>query len=146
MKIIVTILTVALISLSSIVNGQERERVPESEIKEIIELAIELPELQQYFHVEGDSTRIPLIIKEFRTVNSKNLKGLQKFGLPIKVIDEKMIKKENINSYLNIGDWTYGGNNLRLQMDYSIEGITINMRLNRINGDWKIVDSVIFEE
>ncbi len=146
MKIIRTILTLVLISLCSIVSGQERERVPENEIKEIIGLAIELPELQQYFHVDKDSTRIPLIIKEFGTVNSINLKGLQKFGVPIKVIDEKSIKGENIDAYLNIGDWTYGGNNLRLQMDYSIEGITINMRLNRINGDWKIVDSVIFEE
>lgn len=121
-------------TLSSIVNGQEREKVPEIEIKEVIEIAIELPELQQYFHVDKDSTRIPLRIKEFGTVNSKNLKGLQKFGVPNKVIEEKSIKEENIDTYLNIGDWTYGGNNLRLQMDYSIEGITINMRLNRING------------
>jgi len=136
----------AFIVFSSIANGQEREKVPENEIKEIIELAIELPELQQYFLVDKDFSRIPLIIKEFGTVNAKNLKGLQKFGVPIKVIDEKTIKEEKIKAYLNIGDWTYQGNNLRLQMDYTIEGITINMKLNRINGNWKIVDSVIFEE
>lgn len=126
--------------------GQVREKVPETEIKEIIELAIELPELQQYFHIDLDSTRVPLIIKEFGTVNSKNLIGLQKFGQQVQVMDELTIKEKKINAYLNIGDWTYGGDNLRLQMDYPVEGITINMRLNRLNGHWKIVDSLIIEE
>ncbi|BDD01375.1 hypothetical protein [Persicobacter psychrovividus] len=126
--------------------GQVREKVSEAEIKEIIELAIELSELQQYFHIDIDSTRVPLIIKEFGTVNSKNLNGLQKFGQQVQVMDELTIKEKKINAYLNIGDWTYGGDNLRLQMDYPVEGITINMRLNRINGHWKIVDSLIIEE
>lgn len=87
-----------------------------------------------------------MIIKEFGAVSSENLNGLQKFGVPVKVIDEKTIKNKGIKAYLNIGDWTYGENNLRLQMDYTVEGITINFRLNRINGQWKIVDSLIFEE
>lgn len=126
--------------------GQVREKVPVTEIKEIIELAIELPELQQYFHIDLDSTRVPLIIKEFGTVNSKNLIGLQKFGQQVQVMDELTIKEKKINAYLNIGDWTYGGDNLRLQMDYPVEGITVNMRLNRIKGHWKIVDSLIIEE
>lgn len=142
----ITYITIIIIFLGTNANAQQREKVPESEIIEIIGLAIELPELQQYFHIESDSTRIPLVIKEFGTVNSKNLEGLQKFGKKVLVLNEMTIKQNGINSYLNIGDWTYGGNNLRLQMDYSIEGITVNMRLNRINGRWKIVDSIIFEE
>lgn len=145
MRIKIYILFIFLF-LANITIGQIREKVPETEIKEIIELAIELPELQQYFHVDVDSTRIPLVIKEFGTVNSKNLNGLQKFGQQVHVIDELTIKQNKITAYLNIGDWTYGGDNLRLQMDYSIEGITINVRLNRINGHWKIVDSLIIEE
>lgn len=126
--------------------GQVREKVPETEIKEIIELAIELPELQQYFHIDLDSTRVPLIIKEFGTVNTKNLIGLQKFGQQVQVMDEQTIKEKKIKAFLNIGDWTFGGDNLRLQMEYSVEGITVNMRLNRINSRLVIVDSLIFEE
>lgn len=126
--------------------GQVREKLPETEIKEIIELAIDLPELQQFFHIDLDSTRVPLIIKEFGTVNSKNLIGLEKFGKKVQVMDELTIKEKKINAYLNIGDWTYGGDNLRLQMDYPVEGITINMRLNRLNGHWEIVDLQIIEE
>ena len=120
--------------------------MPESEIKEIIKLAINLPELQQYYHIDNDSTRTPLIIKEFGTVNSKNLKGIKKFGVPIIILDEVTIKERNIKAYLNIGDWTYGGDYLRLQMDYTIEGITINMRLKRTNGQWRIISSLILEE
>ena len=139
------ILAVTLFLVNTVF-GQVREKVSETEIKEIIELAIELPELQQYFHIDLDSTRVPLIIKEFGTLNSKNLNELQKFGQQVQVIDELTIKEKKINTYLNIGDWTYGGDNLRLQMDYPVEGITINMRLNRLNGHWKIVDSLIIEE
>lgn len=145
MRIKSYILVIALF-LVNIAFGQVREKVPETEIKEIIELAIELPELQQYFHIDLDSTRVPLIIKAFGTVNSKNLIGLLKFGQQVQVMDELTIKAKKINAYLNIGDWTYGGDNLRLQMDYPVEGITINMRLNRLNGHWKIVDSLVIEE
>ena len=127
-------------------HGQQREIVPESEIKDIIELAIELPELQAYFHTDTDTTRIPLIIKEFGTVNSKNLSGLRKFDRPVKVLKAQTIKEEHIRAYLNIGDWTYEGHHLRLQMDYTIEGITINMRLHRNNGQWHIIDSLIIED
>ncbi len=146
MKQIEKILILALISISPFAFGQERERIPGSEIKEIIELAIELPELQQYFHIDEKPSRAPLIIKEFGIVNSKNLDGLKKFGLPIKVINEKTIKEKGIEAYLNIGDWTYVGNTLRLQIDYTVEGITINFMLNRVNGEWKIIDSIILEE
>ena len=146
MRKIVIISTLIIISFSSIVNGQERERVPHSEIKEIISLTIELPELQQYFHIDTDSTRIPLVIKEFGSVNSENLIGLQKFGRQVQVLDNLTIKQNNVKAYLNIGDWTYGGNNLRLQMEYPIEGLLINYGLQRVNGKWTIKDSVIFEE
>ena len=140
------ILALFLTFLSSTVFGQQREKIPETEIKEIIELAIELPELQQYFHIDVDSTRIPLIIKEFGDINSRNLQGLIKFGEQVQVLNEKTIKQNGIKAFLSIGDWTYGSNNLRLQIDYSIEGILINIRLKRISEHWEIVDSVIFEE
>ena len=140
-------LTIALLLFtSSFTNGQQRERVPVSEIKEIIGLAIDLPELQQYYHTASDSSRIPLKILEFGDVNAKNLVGLMKFGRPILVLSESEIKKQKLKAYLHIGDWTYGGDNLRLQMSYPIEGILINMMLKRTDGHWAIVTSMIMEE
>jgi hypothetical protein len=146
MNKIVVIATLIIIFYSSTVKGQKQERIPDSEIKEIISLAINLPELQQYYHVDTDTTRIPLVIKSFGSVNSENLNGLHKFDKQVLILNESTIKQKEIKAYLNIGDWTYGGNNLRLQMEYIIEGITINIRLNRIDGHWRIVNSLIFEE
>ena len=45
--------------------GQEGKLMPVPEIRDVLKLAIDLPELQQYYHVDIDSSRIPLIIKEF---------------------------------------------------------------------------------
>lgn len=139
------VLFVAILS-NNLAFGQTREKVPESEIKDIIKLAIDLPQLQEYYHLDKDSLRIPLIIMEFGTVNSKNLNGLEKFGEPVEVITEETIKKENLKAYLHIGDWTFGGDYLRLQMSYPIEGILVNIRLNRIKGQWAVVNSMIVEE
>lgn len=146
MKIVKAFSLALFFSLATNLMAQERERVPENEIKEIMSLAIDLPELQEYFHIDQNSSRIPLIIKEFGSIDSKNLVGLKKLGTDVKVLNEKSIQEQDIKAYLNIGDWTYNGNKLRLQMDYGIEGITINLNLNRINGKWEIVDSMILEE
>jgi hypothetical protein len=135
-----------LLSVLTPAISQQRELVPENEVFEILELAINLPELQEYYHVDVDSSRIPLIIKEFGSVNSNNLKGLTKFDKPVLVLNQQAIKESENKAYLNIGDWTYGGDNLRLQLNYLIEGITINYRFSRINSKWEIVNSLIWEE
>lgn len=135
-----------LLTLLTPTLGQIREKFPEDEIIQILELAINLPELQEYFHIAEQKDRIPLIIKEFGTVNSNNLKGLTKFDTLVVVLTEEQLEKKQTQAYLNIGDWTYGGNNLRLQLNYPIEGITVNYRFNRIDGRWKIEHSLIWEE
>lgn len=119
--------------------------IPIKEVKEIIQIAIDLPELQQYFHIETDTTRSPLIIKEFGLITENNMKGIKKFGKELVVLNENEIKNRKVLSYLNIGDWTYSGKSLRLQIDYEIEGIMINYLFKRENGKWEIDNSLIVE-
>lgn len=72
--------------------------------------------------------------------------GPQNFEQQVQVMDQLSLKEKKINAYLYICDWTFSGDNLRLQIDYPVEGITINLRFDRLKGHWKIVGSLITEE
>ena len=125
--------------------GQERERMPVEEVREIIQLAIDLPELQEYYHIKTDSSRIPLIIAEYGLINSKNMKGINKFGNEIIILNESEIRGKHLKNYLQIGDWTYVGNTLRLQLSYTVEGIIINYMFVRKDEKWIVENSLIME-
>lgn len=140
---------ILILSLFFLINksfGQEGKLMPIPEIRKVIKLAIDLPELQQYYHVDTDSTRIPLIIKEYGLINPENMQGINKFGKEVLILKDSEIDEKGIKNYLNVGDWTYGGTTLKLQLSYIIEGILINYRFEKKDGKWIIVNYMIIEE
>ncbi|QHL89158.1 hypothetical protein GU926_17655 [Nibribacter ruber] len=145
MKIKSIILSLGLLILSWNALAQKREAMPINEIKEIIRLAVDLPELQQYFHRGADTTRTILTLQEFGLITADSFEGFEKFGHKIRIVNEETIEKEKIKDYLAIGDWTYGGKNLRLQIEYPKEELMINFRFQKDNGKWKIINSMIME-
>jgi len=74
------------------------------------------------------------------------LSGVEKFGTEILILKKEELKQKNITDYLNVGDWTYVGNTLRLQLEYQIEGITANFMFERIDSKWKIKSTELWEE
>ena len=146
MKLRIFIIAIGFMTCTSITFGQERELMPIDEIREVIKLAIDLPELQQYYHIKTDSSRTPLIINEYGLINPENMEGIKKFGEEIVILSESEINEKGIKNYLHIGDWTYGGNALRLQLSYVIEGILINYRFVKKDEKWIIENSLIMEE
>ena len=139
-------LLILIIGISNLTFGQETQKLPNNELREIIELALNLPELQQYFHIDTNPERLPLKLKEFGEINSTNLSGVKKFGTEILILKKEELKQKNITDYLNVGDWTYVGNTLRLQLEYQIEGITANFMFERIDSKWKIKSTDLWEE
>tara|TARA_B100000795_G_C22539081_1_gene338118 strand:+ start:97 stop:537 length:441 start_codon:yes stop_codon:yes gene_type:complete len=146
MKLKISIIVIGLFTCASMLFGQERELMPVAEIRQVIKLAIDLPELQQYYHIEQGSSRTPLIINEYGLINSQNMAGIKKFGKEIVILNESEINEKRIKNYLHIGDWTYGCNTLRLQLSYVIEGILVNYRFAQKDGKWIIENSLIIEE
>ncbi len=116
------------------------------EIKQIIKSAIDLPELQQYYHINDTSNRSPLVFKEFGAINQETLNGIKKFGKQVLVLSEKELQDNSIKEYIGIGDWSCVGNNLRLQLYYPCEGIILNYMFDKDNNEWKITNSKIIEE
>lgn len=139
------LIALLIIGFSSGTVGQERNDLTVDEIKEIIRLAIDLPELQDLYHVDVDKSRIPLTFQTFGTINSENLKGIEKFGKPLRVLHRDVLEKEGIKAFLTIGDWTHIGDKLRLQLGYSIEGVTANYMFQKTDDKWAIVNFEIWE-
>ena len=143
LKILLLILT---IGISNVTFGQENQKLPNNELREIIELALNLPELQQYFHIDSNPERLPIKLKEFGQINSTNLNGIKKFGTEILILKSAEIKQKKVADYLNVADWTYVGNHLRLQLNYLIEGITVNYMFERVDSKWNIKSTELWEE
>ncbi|ADY29313.1 hypothetical protein Celly_1488 [Cellulophaga lytica DSM 7489] len=134
------------IGISNLTFGQKTQKLPNNELREIIGLALNLPELQQYFHIDSHPERLPIKIKEFGEINSTNLSGIEKFGTEILILKNEEISRKEIPDYLNIADWTLVDNLLRLQLNYQIEGITVNYMFERTDSKWKIKSAELWEE
>lgn len=122
----------------------DRFSIPD--IRQIIQQAIDLKELQQYYHSESDSSRKPLRIVEFGIVNRSTLMGIKKFDEPVSIISEYEADSLNTKNYLSISDWTNVNDKLRLQLYYPVEGITINYMFKKDSNKWVLINSKIMEE
>ena len=127
-------------------NGDKTNDLTPNDFKEIYQLALDLPKLQQYYHVDKDESRKQVFIKYFGEANHNNLSGVTKFEKQIKILSEKEIKDENIKNYFVLGDWVCGLNSVRMQLNYVGEGLTISYMFKKIDGHWKIINSELWEE
>jgi len=143
--IIKKILLVVILGATSVTFAQKSENLPKNQLREIIELALDLPELQMYFHVDSNPERLPIKLKEFGELNATNLGGIKKFDHEILVLTNEDIKKKRIHDYINIIDWSYAHNTLKLTLEYVIEGITVNYMFTRKDLAWKITRSQMWE-
>lgn len=127
-------------------NGEKTKELTPTDFKEIYQLAFDLPKLQQYFHVDSDTTRKQIIIQYFGDANHNNLTGVNKFDRQVKIFTEEEIKKQQIKYYFVLGDWVCGLNSVRLQLSYVGEGLTVSYMIKKIDGKWTLVYSEIWEE
>ena len=120
-------------------------KIPNNQLQEIIELALNLPDLQMYFHIDQAPERLPIKIKTFDQINEKNLQGINMFGENILFLNDTDIKEKRISDYITVSKWTYTKNKLNLRLKYPIEGITINYNFERKEMKWIIIASQIWE-
>jgi hypothetical protein len=125
--------------------GEKTDDLTPTDFKEIFQLALDLPTLQQYFHTDTDKTREQLIIQYFGDANHDNLKGVEKFGKQIHIMTEDDILKQHIQFYFVLGDWVCGLNSVRMQLDFVGEGVTVSYMIKKVNGKWSILNSELWE-
>ncbi len=149
MKTISAILGIALLLNTPGAIGQGRSGDNElqlSELKDIFQLALDLPELQLYMHTGANPDRAQLYIQEFGLVNQDNLKGVKKNNKQVKVMRELDIKRIRTKNYMIVGDMTHVGNSMRLQIIYPVEGVKVTYQFRKAKGEWSIFDYTLVEE
>lgn len=127
-------------------NGDKTKELTPTDFKEIFQLALDLPQLQQYFHVDTDTSRKQIIIQYFGDAKHNNLNGVSKFGRQVIILTEQEIKNQILKYYFVLGDWVCGQNSVRMQLSYVGEGLTASYMLKKNDGKWTIVNSELWEE
>lgn len=126
--------------------GEKTKELTPIDFKEIFQLALDLPKLQQYFHIDTDTTRKQIIIQYFGDAKHNNLTGVKKFSRQIEIMTEEEIKKQQIKFYFVVGDWVCGLNLVRLQLSYVGEGLTTSYIFKKVDDKWTILNSELWEE
>jgi hypothetical protein len=126
--------------------GEKTDELTAKDFLEIYQLALNLPQLQQYYHTNKNKARKQVYIKYFGEAKHNNLLGVTKFGKQVKILTEKEIKTQKIKNYFVLGDWVCGLNSVRMQLSYVGEGLTVSCMFKKINEKWTIVSSAVFED
>lgn len=127
-------------------NGNKTKELTPTDFKEIFQLALDLPKLQQYFHVDKDSTRKQVFLQYFGNANHNNLTEVKKFGRQVKILTKEEIKNQKIKYYFVLGDWVCSNDFVRMQLSYVGEGLTTSYGFRKVNGKWTIANSELWEE
>lgn len=115
-------------------------------IRHIIQQAINLPALEGYFHVDSVLDRKPLKIVETGFISKTTIGGLKKFEEYVKVLSQSEVDSLEIKDYLIVSEWEIENGQLRLQLDYPVEGISVNYFYEKTSNIWILKNSVLTEQ
>jgi hypothetical protein len=132
--------------LSDFFQGDKTKELSPTNFKEIYQLALDLPKLQQYLHIDTDKSIKQIIIQYFGDANHNNLTGVKKFDSQIKIMTEAEIKKRKIKSFFVLGDWVCELNTVRMQLYYVGEGLTASYMFKKVDNKWTILNSELWEK
>ena len=118
-------------------NKQETSSLTKSNLNQLFQTAIDLPKLQEFFHLEMESRKVLCITGEFLPDNLE----LNKNGQPIKIVSS-LTECENCILF-DIVKIT--NNKAQLVMVYEIEGVVCELELQLQNGAWQVGTSTLTE-
>ena len=132
-----------LVTLSSCIQADTTLKAPENSYCQIIDKVINLPELQQYFHVNVYPERIPLIVlaEHFISKCSK----LNKFGKPIKIVSSNNEIDPSSIEYLKLTKVNISLVNAEITFSYKPEGVKGKVKLKKEKSQWAVSESQIVE-
>lgn len=114
----------------------------EDERADIVQLIIDLPELQSYYHDDTVANRKPLIILKNEILTREI--PLSKFGEPVKFADCDELKKTN-KPYLEFTVLEVKENAATVVFRYRVEGVEGRLTLNKQSGIWQIQKQQLVE-
>jgi len=113
-----------------------------SDIEQILKKSIDLPILQQYYHIDTHPDRSPLVV----IANDKITKdiSIEKFGKKVLIINETEAKKQN-KAYVIFTKMTIDNITASIEIGYPIEGIICKIEFAKEHNDWLIKNHKLLE-
>ena len=133
----ITILLV--ISVAGVAHDDEDEII-EREINEIIQIAIDAPDLQQYYHILKLPDRVPLVIKLPNSLSSVSLSRVNKFGRPVILYAPEMG-----SPFFEVLSWKVSSNGITFDAAYKVEGLGMTYVFQKREGTWQISKMRLWE-
>ncbi|WP_188151474.1 hypothetical protein [Teredinibacter waterburyi] len=120
---------------------ENEDEIINREINEIIQLAIDLPELQEYYHLDSFPGRRPLVIGLPVELDLITIDNVTKFGVPaVRYTGSIHGPVFQISNY-EVTSW-----NISFEATYKVEGIRLKYVFEKSKGHWFIKNSEIAEE
>ncbi len=136
------ILTIIILYLPGCVNAEQNDISSGNDFCKILQLTIDLPKLQQFFHVEEIQNRSPLRV----AINDSNAScaSLTKFGKKV-IFFDKNTTSNPLFPFLEISEMNIIANLATISIKYSPEGVKGTAKLKKNDGKWELYKSHIVE-
>jgi hypothetical protein len=124
---------------------REKEVVPsDADLKKICQLALDVDQLQQYYHPEVDG-RVPVVILENPYCGHRT-PLLKKFGKPVLILSREEIAKRNIEAYMVFERLEIGSEGAKVEFEYPVEGVAALVELQRTGAVWTVTKQWVVEK
>ena len=110
----------------------------------VIQLSIDLPELQPYYHVNEAEGRKPLMILNDGIV--QDFLSLTKFGERVQFRLEEDLFFNKIKGFLDFDIFSINPEKAHVIFHYSIEGIEVDLMFANRNNEWYVTKKEIVEQ
>ncbi|MES2555896.1 MAG: hypothetical protein V4604_07090 [Bacteroidota bacterium] len=121
--------------------GLSAQAQTDQDKKEIMQLCLDLPALQPYFHSEQPE-RLPIIIKSNGKVPQASL---SKFGKPVVYMSPDDIDAKGTQTALEFMRFEVTAESATIMYRYNIEGLMVTVLLKKAKGVWAVTDSKLVE-
>lgn len=121
-------------------SSDQKAKLLPKDFKDIFQMAIDLQQLQKFYHIENDTSRKQIVFRFIENANHDNLKGVTKFGRQVVMMTEVEINQRQIKSYFVVSELDCVTNSVRLQLEYPIEGLLVSYMFKKTNDNWAIVN------
>ncbi len=123
-------------------NAERKSSFSSDDFCKILQLTINLPKLQQFFHEEEIQSRSPLriAVKDTKVGCIK----LTKFNKKVILVDKNTISKQSF-PFLELLKMDISSNFATINAAYSVEGVKVTATLKKTDGKWELYESQVVE-
>ncbi|RTQ47773.1 hypothetical protein EJV47_17790 [Hymenobacter gummosus] len=137
------LLTAAMCLAAQPMRQVEPTTLPLAERQQVLQLLLDLPQLQGFYHPELAARRpVKLQTDAFVTAELR----LSKFKQPVLLLTERQLQQQGIRDYLQLGQLHRRQDTLIFRLYYRVEGVVAEGRLVRQGSGWRVARYFVAEQ